>query len=79
MNTFFSLLLSTCFTKAHPEPIRTIVKKRSPPYKCVYVILYTSHGFDHLQKMSDIVQDCPRLFVYTIGSNLGVVDLNITD
>ena len=29
--------------------------------------------------MSDIVQDCPRLFVYAIGSNLGVVDLNITD
>ena len=45
MNTFFSLLLSTCFTKAHPEPIRTIVKKRSPPYKWVCVISYTK-GMD---------------------------------
>ena len=46
---------------------------------CLRQIIHQRHGFEHLQKMSDIVQDCPRLFVYAIGSNLGVVDLNITD
>ena len=54
-------------------------KEESTLQVCSRHIIRQRHGFDHLQKMSDIVQDCPRLFVYTIGSNLGVVDLNITD
>ena len=54
-------------------------KEESTLWVCLRHIIHQRHGFDHLQKMSDIVQDCPRLLVYTIGSNLGVVDLNITN
>ena len=67
----------------HKSPPRTdqdYCEEEEPTLKeCLRHIIHQRHGFDHLQKMSDIVQDCPRLFVYAIGSNLGVVDLNITD
>ena len=67
----------------HKSPPRTdqdyCEEEESTLKVCLRHIIHQRHGLDHLQKMSDIVQDCPRLFVYAIGSNLGVVDLNITD
>jgi hypothetical protein len=33
MKIFFSLLLRMGLTKAQPEPIRTMVKKRRPPLR----------------------------------------------
>ena len=66
--------------KGPPRTDQDYCEEEEPTLKvCLRHIIHQRHGFDHLQKMSDIVQDCPRLFVYAIGSNLGVVDLNITD